>query len=91
MKALKNEGLVGVLFIDEAHNHLQQINDLVDRAVVEDNAHLKLVLCATRNHWYPRIKTPNLYKYGKEWILSQLKNDEIEGLLQLVDTNAEIR
>ncbi|MGO9770360.1 MAG: SIR2 family NAD-dependent protein deacylase [Roseiarcus sp.] len=91
MATLQEKGLAGVLFIDDASAHLQQVNDLIDRAVLADNAHLKFVLSATRNHWYPRIKTANLYRYGKEWVLSQLRNDEIERLLQLIDTNDRIR
>lgn len=91
MRTLRSEGLEGVLFVDDAHVHLQQLNDLIDRAVLEDNAHLKFVLSSTRSHWYPRIKTPNLYRYGKEWVLSQLRNEEIERLLQLVDTNDQVR
>ncbi|WP_448950975.1 SIR2 family protein [Labrys neptuniae] len=91
MGILRKERLKGVLFVDDAHAHLQQLNDLIDRAVLDENTHLKFVLSSTRNHWYPRIKTPNLYRCGKEWILSQLRNDEIERLLQLVDTNDQIR
>lgn len=91
MESLRNEGKEGVLFIDDTHSHLQQVNDLIDRAVANDNAHLKFVFASTRNHWYPRIKTPNIFKYGKEWHLSQLKNEEIEGLLQLIEVSDRIR
>ena len=91
MSNLRSEGIEGVLFIDDAHAHLQALNDLIDRAVLDDNAHLKFVAASTRNHWYPRIKTHNMYRYGKEWILSRLRNDEVERLLQLVDTNDKIR
>jgi tetratricopeptide (TPR) repeat protein len=91
MATLKAEALEGVLFIDEAHSHLHEVNDLIDQAVVKNNARLKLLLASTRNHWYPRIKTPNLYRHGKEWVLSQLRNEEVERLLQLIDTNDQIR
>ena len=37
MRKLKNEARIGVLFVDEAHAHIHQINDLVDIAVREDN------------------------------------------------------
>ena len=91
MAKLKADQRHGILLIDDAHSHLQEIGDLIDRAVLEDNSHLKFVLTSTRNHWYPRIKTPNLYRYGKEWLLSQLTHEEIERLLQLVDSNDRIR
>ncbi|MEY9780556.1 SIR2 family protein [Sinorhizobium fredii] len=88
---LRERGDVGVLFIDDVHSHLHQLNDLVDRLVAADNAHLKLILATTRNHWYPRVKTPNIYKYGKEFGLSKLSDNEIERLLVLVDQQPQIR
>jgi hypothetical protein len=91
MAKLKADNREGILFVDDAHSHLQELNDLIDRAVLEDSAHLKFVLASTRNHWYPRIKTPNLYRHGKEWVLSRLTHEEIERLLQLVDSNERIR
>ncbi|MHC2390839.1 hypothetical protein ACVMFA_009515 [Bradyrhizobium liaoningense] len=91
MGQLRADRREGVLFVDDAHAHLQQLNDIVDHAAATDNAHLKLVLASNRNHWYPRIKTPNLFKYGREWILSKLNNEEIERLLQLIDVNEQIR
>lgn len=36
---MRKNGSVGVLFIDDAHVHLQEVNDLVDRLVSDDNAH----------------------------------------------------
>ncbi|WP_210210921.1 SIR2 family protein [Rhizobium leguminosarum] len=88
---LRDQGKVGVLFIDDAHGHLQQVNDLIDIAASSDCAHLKLVIASARNHWYPRIKTPNLYRYGKEWQLAQLNQDEIERLLTVTENNDKIR
>ncbi len=91
MHELHAKEKVGVLFIDDAHTHLQQINDLIDTAASDNIGNLLLVLASTRNHWYPRIKTPNIYRYGREWHLSQLQTDEVERLLQLVDSNEKIR
>lgn len=87
---LQASGDVGVLLVDDAHHHLRNLNDLVDHLVASDNAHLKLVIVSTRNQWYPRIKTPNIGKFGAEFRLSQLKNDEIERLLNLVTQKPEI-
>lgn len=88
---LQASGDVGVLLVDDAHQHLRNLNDLVDHLVASDNGHLKLVIVSTRNQWYPRIKTPNIGRFGKEFRLSQLANDEIERLLNLVTQKPEIQ
>ncbi|RWF58224.1 MAG: hypothetical protein EOS50_03860 [Mesorhizobium sp.] len=88
---LLDKGERGILFVDDAHIHLMEINDLVDRLVADNNAHLKIICASTRNQWSPRIKTPNIYKFGKEFRLSRLSRDEIERLLQLIDNNPTIR
>lgn len=90
-KELKVEGLVGALFIDDAHSHLYEINNLLDRLISDCNAHLKLILVSSSNLWHPRSKTPNLFRYGREFKLSRLSLEEIERLLNLVDRNSEVR
>ena len=87
----REQGKVGVLVIDDAHSHLYQINDLADRLFAEDNGHLKLILIATRHQWNPRVKTPTLYRNGKEFKLVRLSVEEIERLLQLVDLVEPLR
>jgi len=52
---------------------------------------LRLLLTSTRNHWGPRIKTPNIYVFGSEFSLSQLSDQEIDRLLTLVQTVAPLR
>lgn len=88
---LRDKGEVGVLFVDDAHLHLQGINDLVDALAISDNAHLKLLLATTRNHWMPRIKTGNLFRHGKFFPMSNLTDREIELLLDLVDRVPDVR
>jgi GTPase SAR1 family protein len=90
-KHLKTESRTGVLLIDEAHSHLQEINDLVDALALEDIRNVKLIAISTRNHWNPRIKTPYIFQRGKEFKLGQLSHPEIDRLLNLVEANAEIR
>ena len=87
----REKGVSAVLMIDDAHSHLYEINALADRLLAADNAHLKLLLVATRHQWNPRIKSATLYRHGKEFKLVQLSLEEIERLLQLVDINAPIR
>lgn len=88
---LRDRGERGILFVDDAHIHLNDLNDLVDRLAADDNAHLKIVCASNRNQWSPRIKTPNMFKYGRDFHLSKLSTVEIDRLLQLIDANGTIR
>lgn len=90
-RSLSSNGFVGALFVDDAHMHLLTLNDLVDRLTADNNAHLKIVAASTKNHWYPRIKTPNFYKHGQEFKLSKLSQEEIERLLNLIERQPEVR
>lgn len=90
-KALKKEGLVGALLVDDAHTHLQALNDLLDQLSSSKLNSLKLICVSTRNHWAPRIKTPIVFKLGKEFLLGRLNQQEIDRLLGLVDSVEEVR
>lgn len=90
-KFLQAEGRDAVLVVDDAHSHLQQFNDLVDGLVNNNITRLKLIAISTRNHWNPRIKSPYIYKLGRQFVLGKLTGSEIERLLNLVDANSEIR
>lgn len=80
----------GVLFVDEAHGHLYELNHLVDQLATQELTGLKLVCVAAKNHWGPRVKTPLFYKYGHEVQLSQLDHPEVDRLLALVQTNRDL-
>lgn len=90
-RLLKNRGETGVLFIDEAHSHLQQANELLDTLFGEKLTSLKVLCVSTRNHWNPRIKSPAFYKAGKEFKLDKLLPQELVRLLNLVESNPSIR
>lgn len=90
-RELFHKDRTGVLLIDEAHVHLQQLNDLMDTFTRERLLSLRLICISTRNHWNPRIKTPNFFKFGKEFKLGRLETQEIDRLLNLVDHNSAIR
>ncbi|WP_186056167.1 SIR2 family protein [Burkholderia gladioli] len=81
----------GVLFIDEAHEHLYELNLLVDQLAARGLNSLKFICVAAKNHWAPRVKTPLFYKHGQEVPLSQLDPHEVDRLLALVETNRELR
>jgi len=81
----------GVLFIDDAHSHLYELNNLIDLLVSDGTTNLKLLVTSARNQWYPRIKTPNIFRNGREFLLKKLDESEVENLLTLVDTSPDIR
>jgi hypothetical protein len=81
----------GLLFIDDAHVHLYEINKLVDLLASEDLINLKVLLTSPRNQWNPRIKTPNIFKRGKQFMLNRLDLTEIEKLLTLVDASPDLQ
>ena len=88
---LKLSGESGLLFIDDAHSHLYELNNLIDLLVSDDTSSLKILLTSARNHWFPRVKTPNIFKYGNEFILKKLDESEVESLLTLVETSNDLR
>lgn len=90
-KHLATSSHKGVLFVDEAHGHLYELNHLVDQLAAQRLDGLKLVVAAAKNHWAPRIKTPLFYKHGQEVLLSQLDHAEVDRLLALVETSRELR
>lgn len=90
-RRLNKSSTQGVLFIDEAHLHLHQINLLIDALHSEHIFNLKLILVSTKNHWNPRIKTPAIYKNGQEFSLGKLRAEEIDSLLNLIDSKQAVR
>ena len=83
-------GKQGALFIDDAHEHLHELNDLIDSLVTDKLTSLRVLAALSRNNWRPRVKSPNLFKVGKEFHLSQLDLAEIDRLLALVNTKEAI-
>jgi hypothetical protein len=88
---LKRAEKFGVLFIDEAHEHLSQINRLIDAIAAEGLTHFQLILASPRHDWNPRVKSRNLYRYGTEYIFGTLSNREVDALISLVETQPQIR
>ena len=80
----------GVLFVDDAHNHLREIGTLVDGLARHPKPHLKVILASTRHRWNPRVKSPTIFARGKVYELSQLTMGEIESLLDLLERNTTV-
>jgi SIR2-like domain len=89
-RSMAKSGRQGVLFVDDAHLHLREVNDLIDGLASQGINALSLILASSRNHWKPRIKSPNIYKRGKLFVLSKVVSEEIERLLTLVESNSEL-
>lgn len=88
---LKENALVGVLLVDEAHSHLHQLNELMDLLVADENPHLKILAVSTKGNWMPRSRTPNFNRCGKDFWLAKLSGDEIDRLLSLIERQPRIR
>lgn len=88
---LKNKNEKGILFVDDAHMHLSEINNLIDLLSLDENNSLKVLLTSTRNKWYPRIKSPTIFNKGEEFVVKKLNELEIECLLNLVDTHPDLQ
>ncbi|WP_348766593.1 SIR2 family protein [uncultured Salinisphaera sp.] len=87
---LSNDNESGVLFIDEAHNYLHELNRLLDQLVAKAIENLKIICVSQRNHWGPRVKTPSFFHIGVSYNISKLDDAEIIDLLALVDSSSQI-
>jgi len=88
---LAASGERGLLFVDDAHAHVLELGNLVDDLVADKSDAFKILIASGRNSWQPRAKSPNIFKHGKEFVLSRLDSEEIESLLALVERNHDIR
>ena len=88
---LADEGAKGVLLIDNAHGELAEVNDLLEVLAKEEFTSLRVLLAATSHQWRPRVKSPVLYKHGREIMLSRVSTREIDRLLSLVEADGELR
>lgn len=89
-RELRKRAQTAVLFIDDAHEHLREINRLAEIICTQKTPALKLVLASSRPHWNPRLKSPVLFSHGTDYRLSQLDPAEITSLLELLDARPEI-
>ena len=90
-RALQASSKQGILFVDDAHAHLYEINSLIDSLIAEKLSALKIIITSTRNHWNPRVKTPGFFKVSKEFGIGKLSTIEVDRLLNLVDSSPNIR
>nr|WP_255683188.1 SIR2 family protein [Luteimonas sp. MHLX1A] len=87
---LAGEDQRGVLLVDEASAHINEINRLIDGLSAKGLWSLGLLIVSAKSAWAPRIKSPYIYRFGKEFNLRRLEASEIDRLLSLVDNNGAI-
>jgi hypothetical protein len=80
----------GVLFIDDASMHINEINKLIDVLASKDLTEFGLILASAKSAWAPRIKSPYIYRHGREFNMRRLDSSEIDRLLSLVDNNRTV-
>lgn len=88
---LRDNGLIGYLLIDDCPQNLRQINSLLDGFSRISDPALRLILTAETANWLPRTKSPELFSRGLGEKLSKLTSDEIEELVNLIDSQSSIR
>jgi len=77
-------------FFDDAHDHLHSLNIIIEHICGREKPALKLVLASSKPHWNPRLKTPALFTNGTRYEMSKLSSREIESLLNILQSDADI-
>jgi GTPase SAR1 family protein len=81
----------GVLFIDDAHNHVFEISRLLEQIQSAGISNLKIILASTQSAWLPRTKSPSLTLLLSQIEIGTLDNIEINSLIALCATNPAIK
>lgn len=87
---LRKRNKKGILFIDDAHEHLLGINNIIETISKHDKPALKIVLVSSKANWNPRLKTPAIFAMGRQYEVSTLSDHEIESLLNVLESSSEI-
>ncbi|MBB35389.1 MAG: hypothetical protein CME88_02805 [Hirschia sp.] len=87
---LRKRKEVGVLFVDDAHVEINNLNNLIETICGKEGSGLKLILASSRPNWNPRLKTPALHRNSNTYEISSLSNREIDKLLDLLDNSNDI-
>ncbi len=87
---LERKEIDGVLFVDDAHEHLYEINGLFDVLAARGMRRLRVVLSCARNLWNPRVKSPAIFAKSTIVVLEKLDGEEISELLRLVEGNQNV-
>lgn len=85
------EGMNVALMVDDAGGQLYELNALVDGLSSRNIRTFKLLLTSERNLWARRVKSPLIFKRGKEFRLSRIRTEEVDRLLTLIEGSADVR
>lgn len=88
---LHKRKVLGVLFVDNAHNHLHEVNKLIETISAQKLYALRIVLVSSKPHWNPRLKTPALFLHSHEYVMNTLSSFELNRLLDLLEESEEIK
>lgn len=89
---LVSSNRAGWLLIDNVTEDQREANKLIDHLGKEKaNAGLFIITTAELSQWAPRQKSPEFFKNGGPFTLTQLSDSEVEGLLRVVNSNESIR
>jgi len=91
IELLEKNSKKGVLFIDEAHDYLQDINSIVNYIYEKQFKNLHLILCTSNYSWSHRIKTPTFFRICREIPMSKVSHIEVDRLLSLIEKNNKIK
>ncbi|MGP1273797.1 MAG: SIR2 family protein [Caulobacterales bacterium] len=79
-----------VLFLDDVHVHLFEVNRLVDSLDLAKMSYFKIVAVSNQGNWNHRVKSPAFFKFGQVFRIANLSDTEIDSLLHLIDHNTAI-
>ncbi|MGB7407488.1 MAG: SIR2 family protein [Pontixanthobacter sp.] len=88
---LSTENEFGVLFVDDAHTQINEIGSLCELLESEKLTCLKIVYSSSKSNWSHRVKSPSLLNMTHELSLSQLNQNEVDRLIELIDSSDQIR
>jgi len=80
-----------ILFVDDAHLHIYELNELIDMISADESHYLYIIMTTSGNQWYPRTKTPNLFKNGTAYEIEKLDSSEIDRLLALMQSQPDFQ
>jgi hypothetical protein len=81
-KELKKRQRFGVLFIDNAHEHLSSVNTLIDALPKDGGNCLKIVVSSSKPQWNHRVKSSGFFTNCVSYEIGPLAENEIDSLLQ---------
>jgi len=87
---LRRRKQTAVLFIDDAHEHLHEVNSLVDNICKSELPALKLVIASSKPNWNPRLKSPSIFSKGSGYELGTLSARELDSLLNTLEANKDV-